>query len=82
MVLLLIYGMVNLHNWEGPALIPEGISRKGEYYFMVFQCQKKIGKKQLDNNQDCLGIKNQHIKDKIIETKIYENRFMRYNECR
>ena len=21
-----------LHNWEGPALIPEGVSRKGEYY--------------------------------------------------
>ena len=21
-----------LHNWEGPALIPEGIERKREYY--------------------------------------------------
>jgi hypothetical protein len=26
-----------LHNWEGPALIPEGDNRKREYYIYGFQ---------------------------------------------
>ena len=26
-----------LHNWEGPALIPEGIERKREYYLYGIQ---------------------------------------------
>ena len=35
-----------LHNWEGPALIPEGNERKGEYYLYGIPIQKKIIKKQ------------------------------------
>ena len=27
-----------IHNWEGPALIPEGNQRKGEYYLYGVFC--------------------------------------------
>mgnify|MGYP000153189357 FL=1 len=30
-----------LHNWEGPALIPEGNTRKAEYYLYGLQYDKE-----------------------------------------
>ena len=29
-----------MHNWEGPALIPEGNTRKAEYYLYGFKMSK------------------------------------------
>jgi hypothetical protein len=36
-----------LHNWEGPALIPEGNERKAEYYLYGIQYSKEDYKEQL-----------------------------------
>ena len=30
-----------IHNWEGPALIPEGNQRKGEYYLYGIKMSKE-----------------------------------------
>ena len=45
MVLSLMFGMVNLHNWEGPALIPEGNRKKVNIIFMVYTYTKEEWKK-------------------------------------
>ena len=38
---------VKLHNWEGPALIPEGNNRKREYYLNGIQMTEKQWKDAL-----------------------------------
>jgi hypothetical protein len=46
-----------LHNWEGPALIPEGNNRKREYYLNGIKMRKLNGMKLLKVEMDYLGIK-------------------------
>jgi len=38
-----------LHNWEGPALIPEGNERKGEYYLYGIPYTKEDHKEAIRN---------------------------------
>jgi|TARA_R110000851_G_scaffold208732_1_gene361198 hypothetical protein len=38
-----------LHNWEGPALIPEGNERKAEYHLYGIQFSKEDHKEAIRN---------------------------------
>tara|TARA_B100000768_G_C11174567_1_gene330234 strand:+ start:528 stop:785 length:258 start_codon:yes stop_codon:yes gene_type:complete len=38
-----------LHNWEGPALIPEGNERKAEYHLYGIQYSKEDHKEAIRN---------------------------------
>jgi hypothetical protein len=40
-----------LHNWEGPALIPEGIKRKREYYLNGIKMTEAQWKEALKNRE-------------------------------
>jgi len=40
-----------LHNWEGPALIPEGIKRKREYYLNGIKMTEAQWKETLKNRE-------------------------------
>ena len=46
-----------IHNWEGPALIPEGNQRKGEYYLYGIKMSKEEWNEARQQGKDCLIIK-------------------------
>ena len=55
-----------LHNWEGPALIPEGISRKGEYHLYGMQNTKDEWKEMRQQREGIPYYKNQSMKASTI----------------
>lgn len=56
-----------LHNWEGPALIPEGNTRKGEYYLYGNQMTKEEWKEARSQREGLPYYKNQSMKSKLSE---------------
>ena len=54
-----------LHNWEGPALIPEGIERKGEYYLYGVQKTKGEWNEMRKLREGLPYYKNQSMKSKL-----------------
>ena len=56
---------VKLHNWEGPALIPEGNSRKKEYYLYGMQKTLEEWKEMRKQREGLPYYKNQSMKNKL-----------------
>jgi hypothetical protein len=54
-----------LHNWEGPALIPEGNTRKSEYYLYGFQKTIEEWKEARKQREGLPYYKNQSMKAKL-----------------
>ena len=54
-----------LHNWEGPALIPEGNSRKKEYYLYGMQKTLEDWKEMRKQREGLPYYKNQSMKNKL-----------------
>ena len=52
-----------LHNWDGPALIPEGNTRKSEYYLYGFQKTKEEWKEMRSQREGIPYYKNQSMKN-------------------
>ena len=51
-----------LHNWEGPALIPEGDNRKREYYLNGIQKTEEEWKEARKNREGLPWYKNPGMK--------------------
>lgn len=56
-----------LHNWEGPALIPEGNTRKGEYYLYGHLKTKEEWNELRKQREGLPYYKNQSMKSKLSE---------------
>ena len=54
-----------LHNWEGPALIPEGNERKAEYYLYGIPLTKDEWKEKRSQREGLPYYKNQSMKSSI-----------------
>ena len=54
-----------LHNWEGPALIPEGNNRKKEYYLYGMQKTLDEWKEMRKQREGLPYYKNQSMKNKL-----------------
>ena len=54
-----------LHNWEGPALIPEGNNRKAEYYLYGMQKTKEEWSELRRQREGIPFYKNQSMKSKL-----------------
>jgi hypothetical protein len=54
-----------LHNWEGPALLPEGKSKKAEYYLYGFQKTKEEWKELRSQREGIPFYKNQSMKSQL-----------------
>ena len=54
-----------LHNWEGPALIPEGNNRKKEYYLYGMQKTLEEWKEMRKQREGLPYYKNQSMKNKL-----------------
>ena len=54
-----------LHNWEGPALIPEGNNRKKEYYLYGMQKTLEEWKEMRKQREVLPYYKNQSMKNKL-----------------
>ena len=52
-----------LHNWDGPALIPEGNEKKEEYYLYGFQKDKEDWKEMRRQREGIPFYKNQSMKN-------------------
>jgi hypothetical protein len=52
-----------LHNWEGPALIPQGENRKREYYLYGEQYTEEEWKEAKRNTQGLPWFKNPAIRE-------------------
>ena len=53
-----------IHNWEGPALIPEGNQRKGEYYLYGIKMSKEEWNEARQQREGLPYYKNQSMKSK------------------
>lgn len=51
-----------LHNWDGPALIPEGNEKKAEYHLYGIQYSKEEWKEAIRQQTGLPWYKNQHQK--------------------
>jgi hypothetical protein len=56
-----------LHNWDGPALIPEGDMKKAEYYINGIQYTKDEFEQVLRDQEGLPWYKNQSMKSKLEE---------------
>lgn len=54
-----------LHNWEGPAYIPEGNERKAEYHLYGVQYTKEEWKERRRQREGVPYYKNQSMKNKL-----------------
>lgn len=54
-----------MHNWEGPALIPEGNTRKGEYYLYGVKMTKEEWQEARSQREGLPYYKNQSMKSKL-----------------
>lgn len=54
-----------LHNWEGPALIPEGNTRKGEYFLYGNPLTQEEWKEMRSQREGLPYYKNQSMKSKL-----------------
>ena len=54
-----------LHNWDGPALIPEGNTRKSEYYLYGMQKTTEEWKEMRKQREGLPFYKNQSMKNKL-----------------
>ena len=54
-----------LHNWDGPALIPQGKEKKGEYYIYGMKYSKKEGQERRRQREGLPYYKNQSMKSKL-----------------
>jgi hypothetical protein len=54
-----------LHNWEGPALIPEGNERKAEYHLYGFKKTTEEWKEARKQREGLPYYKNQSMKNKL-----------------
>jgi hypothetical protein len=54
-----------LHNWDGPALIPEGNERKAEYYLYGYQKTIEEWKEMRKQREGLPYYKNQSMKSKL-----------------
>ena len=52
-----------LHNWDGPALLPEGNEKKAEYYLYGFQKTKEEWKEMRSQREGIPFYKNQSMKN-------------------
>jgi len=56
-----------LHNWEGPALIPEGDKKRAEYYIHGIKYTKDEFEQALKDQEGLPWYKNQSMKSKLEE---------------
>ena len=56
-----------LHNWEGPALIPEGNKRKAEYYLYGVQMDKDTWSETRRQREGVPYYKNQSMKSQLTD---------------
>lgn len=54
-----------LHNWSGPALIPEGNERKAEYYLYGLQKTKDEWQEAIRQQEGLPWYKNQSMKSQL-----------------
>ena len=54
-----------IHNWEGPALYPEGNKRKGEYYLYGIKMTKEEWNEARQQREGLPYYKNQSMKSKL-----------------
>ena len=54
-----------LHNWDGPALIPEGNNRKAEYYLYGVKMDKDEWSETRRQREGVPFYKNQSMKSKL-----------------
>ena len=54
-----------LHNWEGHALIPEGIEKKGEYHLYGIKMSKEEWTEKRRQREGLPYYKNQSMKSKL-----------------
>ena len=54
-----------LHNWDGPALIPEGNEKKAEYYLYGIQKTKEDWNELRRQREGVPFYKNQSMKNKL-----------------
>ena len=54
-----------LHNWEGPALIPEGNTKKAEYYLYGLPLEKEQWEEKRAQREGLPFYKNQSMKSKL-----------------
>jgi hypothetical protein len=54
-----------LHNWNGPALIPEGDNKKREYYIHGIQYSEEEWNELKKDRQGVPFYKNQSMKNKL-----------------
>ena len=54
-----------LHNWDGPALIPEGNERKAEYHIYGIKYSKEEWKDRRRQREGLPYYKNQSMKSKL-----------------
>ena len=56
-----------LHNWEGPALIPEGNTRKAEYYLYGVKMDKDTWSETRRQREGVPYYKNQSMKSQLTD---------------
>jgi hypothetical protein len=56
-----------LHNWDGPALIPEGDEKRAEYYIHGIKYTKDQFEQALRDQEGLPWYKNQSMKSKLEE---------------
>lgn len=54
-----------LHNWDGPALIPEGDKKRAEYYLYGVKYSKDEWKEIKNQREGLPYYKNQSMKNKL-----------------
>ena len=54
-----------LHNWDGPALIPQGKEKKGEYYIYGMKYSKHEWQERRRQREGLPYYKNQSMKSKL-----------------
>lgn len=54
-----------LHNWDGPALLPEGKTKNAEYYLYGFQKTKEEWKEMRSQREGIPFYKNQSMKNDL-----------------
>ena len=69
-----------LHNWDGPALIPEGENRKREYYLYGLKYTEEEWKEAKRNTQGLPWYKTLQCANQQ-DKEDNENRIYRNNEC-
>ena len=56
-----------LHNWDGPAYIPQGIERKAEYHIYGIKYSKEEWKDRRRQREGLPYYKNQSMKSKLTD---------------